>query len=104
MIGLLISSILIIVFVVKFQVSDRICDEATERIIYSDEEFCTDVEASDLEEASTESEYSSAESSIPFDNDTFTKEFVKEDFTDVKTEEDAENLLKRIYAGGGKHK
>lgn len=104
MIGLLLSSALIIFLVVKMQVSDRICDEATNRIIYSDEEYSTESEKIEFENSFKSTEKISKQVSERMSSETFTKDFDEEDFTDARTEKDAEELLKKIYAGGGKNK
>lgn len=103
MLGIIISSVLIILLVIKLQVSDRICDEATNRIIYSDEEYSQESDKVEFDDYFTKKDESEQKSSR-MDSETFSKEFDKEDYTDAKTEKDAEDLLKRIYAGGGKNK
>lgn len=104
MIGLILSSILIILLVVKLQISDRICDDATIRILYSDEEYSTESEEVDFNNTFEKNDESSTKQSNRTNSKTFTKEFDRDDYSEVKTEQDAEELLKKIYAGGGKNK
>lgn len=96
MLPLIITGGLIILLVTKIQISDRICDESIERIIYSDEEFSNELSSAKTnEDKNLKTDRMSSE--------TFTKEFNENDYS-TRSEEEAEELLRAVYEGGGHHK
>lgn len=96
MISLIIAAGLIILLVANLQISDRICDEAANKIMYSDEEYSTEIASNTVEEVA-------AKPTSRMSSQTFTKDFDEKDFS-PETEEEAEMLLERIYKGGAGHK
>lgn len=94
---------LVVVLVVKVDLSTYLLDDKTAELLYSDSAYSDNEEKIEHSRTVNEKEVIDKTISKRYDSPTFTKEFDKDSFTENMASEEATRMLEEIYRRGEMH-